>query len=68
MNYEDLSLELLEKAKACKTPEELFTLAKEEGVELSEDEVAAISGGQLPSVSGPFVDYQCPRHQSGWRG
>ena len=30
---------------ACKTPEELMALAKEEGHELSEDEIEAISGG-----------------------
>ena len=32
MNYEDLSPELKEKAKACKTPEDILALAKEEGI------------------------------------
>ena len=45
MNIEDLSPEVLEKAKACKTPEELFALAKEEGIGLSEEELEALSGG-----------------------
>ena len=45
MNIEDLSPEILEKAKACKTPEELAALAREEGVELSDEQLEAISGG-----------------------
>lgn len=46
MNFEDLSPELQEKVKACKTAEELFALAKEEGVELTEDQLETIAGGQ----------------------
>lgn len=45
MNYEDLTPEQMEKAKACKTPEELLALAKEEGYELSEEDLNAVSGG-----------------------
>ena len=41
----DLSPELREKAKACKTPEEMLALAKAEGYKLSEEELAAVSGG-----------------------
>ena len=41
----DLSPELREKAKACKTPEEMLALAKAEGYKLSEGELAAVSGG-----------------------
>ena len=33
------------KAKGCKTPEELLSLAQEEGYEFSEDELVAITGG-----------------------
>jgi len=36
MNFEDLTPELQAKVKACKTPEEIFALAKEEGYELSD--------------------------------
>lgn len=67
MNYEDLSPEVLEKAKACKTPEELFALAKEEGIELSEDELAAVSGGELPFPQDPRKAH-CTDRQHGWRG
>ena len=45
MNFDDLTPEQKEKARACKTPEEMLALAEEEGFELSDDELAAISGG-----------------------
>lgn len=45
MKLEDLSPELREKAKACKTADELLSLAKEEGVEIPDAELAGISGG-----------------------
>ena len=45
MNYHDLTPEQMEKARACKTPEDILALAKEEGYELSEDELEAVSGG-----------------------
>ena len=45
MNYEDLSPDLQEKVKSCKTPEEILKLAKEEGYELSDAELEGISGG-----------------------
>ena len=41
----DISPELREKAKACKTPEEVLVLAKKEGYKLSDAEMEAISGG-----------------------
>ena len=45
MDIKDLTEEQIEKAKACKTAEEFFALAKEEGIELSEEELDAMSGG-----------------------
>ena len=45
MNFEDLTPEQKKKALACKTPEELLKLAKEEGYEISEEELEGISGG-----------------------
>ena len=47
----DLSPELREKAKACKTPDEMLALAKAEGYKLSEEELAAVSGGGTWSCS-----------------
>ena len=41
----NISDELREKAKACKTPEDMLVLAKAEGYKLSEAELEAVSGG-----------------------
>ena len=48
MNFKDLAPELQEKLKAAKTIEELAELAKAEGVDLSEDQLKAVSGGMNP--------------------
>lgn len=62
MNYNDLSEEQKAKAAECKTPEELLALTKEEGYEISAEELDAISGGDW--VSTP--DYtQCPNWELG---
>lgn len=45
MKLEDLSPELREKAMKCTTSEELLALAKAEGMELSEEDLEAVSGG-----------------------
>lgn len=45
MDFEYLDGELQEKAKACKTPEDFLKLAADEGYELSDEEIASISGG-----------------------
>ena len=43
--FEGLTKEQIEKAKNCKTNEELLELAKEEGVELTDEQLEAVSGG-----------------------
>lgn len=45
MKFEELTPEQREKALACKTPEEFLALAKEEGYELSSEDLEGISGG-----------------------
>ena len=45
-----LTPEQIEKAKACKSTDELLKLAKEDGVELNEEQLQAISGGCSGSV------------------
>lgn len=45
MSFDELTEEQKARARACKTTEELLALAKEEGYELSEDELEAIAGG-----------------------
>lgn len=55
MKFEDLTPELQAKAAACQTDEELLALAKDEGYELSIEELEGISGG-----------WGC--HDRDWRG
>ena len=45
MGFEEVTPELKEKAIACKTTSELIELAKEEGMELTDEQLDAISGG-----------------------
>jgi hypothetical protein len=45
VNYENLSSEQQERAKACKTPEELSSLAEEGGFELSDEMLEGVAGG-----------------------
>ena len=40
-----LSDEQIAKVKACKSPEELLALAKKAGIELSDEQLAAVNGG-----------------------
>ncbi|MEE0027577.1 MAG: Nif11-like leader peptide family natural product precursor [Atopobiaceae bacterium] len=63
MNFENLSPELKQRAKDCQSPEEIVALAKEEGYELSLDELSAVSGGDWDcwSVCADYVnDDPCP--------
>ena len=46
-----LTEEQISKVKACKTQEELLALAKQEGVELSEEQLSAVSGGACSSTN-----------------
>ena len=45
MKFEDLTPEQQEMARACKTPEEVLALAKENGIELTDAQLEAVSGG-----------------------
>lgn len=47
MDYNDLTEEQKAKARKCHSNEELLELAKAEGVELSDDQLDAISGGDV---------------------
>ena len=54
---EGLSEEQVAKVKACKNAEELLSLAKEEGIELTDEQLASISGGACIS----FSSIHCPK-------
>ena len=66
MKFEDLTPEQREKAKSCKNPEELLAMAREEGYELSNEQLQAVSGGDwscwdVCSGYDPNKDYyNCP--------
>ena len=47
MGVHDIPENLLEEARNCSTTEELFALAKREGYELSEEELASVAGGSI---------------------
>jgi hypothetical protein len=49
INLKGLTKEQIEKAKSCTNQEELLRLAKEEGVELNEEQLEAVSGGACTS-------------------
>ena len=53
MKFSDLTPEQQEKARACKTPEDMLALAKAEGYELSDEDLEAVSGG---NAWGEFID------------
>ena len=47
MKLEDLTPELKEKLKACKTPEELMELVEAEGIELTDEDLEGVAGGNI---------------------
>ncbi len=59
-----LSKEQIAKVRECKNQEELLNLAKQEGVELTDEQLTAISGGGACSVVsnvGDFLNpFDCP--------
>ena len=55
-----LTKEQIEKVKACKNSDELLALAKAEGVELTNEQLTAISGGGACSVVSDVGDFLNP--------
>ncbi len=45
MKFKDLTEEQRAEVKACKSPDEILKLAKDEGFELSDEELENMSGG-----------------------
>ena len=59
MDYKDLTAEQKERARACKTMEDFVALAQEEGVDLSDDQLEAVSGGGWNSCGKYKSDEEC---------
>ena len=53
MRFEDLTTKQKEKAIACKTPDDIITLAKEEGIDLTDEQLEGIAGGGWTHPSCP---------------
>ena len=49
MSYEDLTDAQKERLDGCETPEDVSELTKDEGYDLSEEELKAAFGGQMVS-------------------
>ena len=62
MDIEKLNPAVKAKLKGCETPEEIRTLAQEEGYELSDSELEGISGGWDNSNGRPYD----PRDSHNW--
>lgn len=45
MKFADLSPEQAKRAMACTTPEEMLALAKEEGYDLTDEQLEGVAGG-----------------------
>ena len=60
-----LTEEQIAKVKACNNSDELLTLAKAEGIELTDEQLTAISGGGACSVISDIGDklnpFDCPK-------
>ncbi|MBP3893359.1 MAG: hypothetical protein J6D34_04875 [Atopobiaceae bacterium] len=54
MDFDNIPDDVKERAKSCKSPEELLALAKEAGISLTDDQLEAISGG-----IGPGCQWDC---------
>ena len=52
MDLSNISDQLMEEARNCRTPEELLALAKREGIELTDEQIEGVAGGQ--DWCGPF--------------
>ena len=60
MDANDIGSDLREKAKECKSPAEVLSLANAEGYRLTEEELEAISGG---SWNSSCHTYMCFSHE-----
>lgn len=56
-----LTAEQIEKIKACKDAAEMLKFAKEEGIELSDEQLEAVSGGCGTTTSPREVNRSCSK-------
>ena len=46
MDFSNIPENVMSEARNCKSPEELFDLAKREGIELTDEQLEGVAGGQ----------------------
>ena len=59
MDQKSLTEEQIEKMKACASREELSALAKEEGIDLNDEQLEEISGGGWSAEDLKVYDLEC---------
>lgn len=64
MKFEEMSRELMEEARACKTAEACLDFLKAHHIELNEEQMAAFSGG-IDLGTPPSGKSECPKNKSG---
>ena len=72
INKNELTKEMLEKAMACKTAEDLIAYAKTEGIAITKDEAEAymaeladveLDGKELKNIAGGYCYSDCPDYE-----
>lgn len=58
-----LTEEQIAKIKACKSSEEVLALAKQEGIQLTDEQLTAVSGGCLLESTPEFTCPKCGSHE-----
>ena len=57
MDFDNVPDDIKERAKSCKSTEELLALAKEVGIDLTDEQLEAIAGGYDPNCSWDCLQY-----------
>lgn len=67
MKFENISPEQLARARECKSMEEILALVKEEGFELTDEQLEAIAGGAWRNPFASIEDFinSCKSFQPG---
>ena len=59
MDLNELTEEQKAKALACESPEELLALAREEGMELTDEQLEGVAGGWGSASCGDYTPEPC---------
>lgn len=62
--FRGLTEQQISKVRSCKNPSEILSLAKEEGVELTDEQLEAINGGACSDSTDKTTDKEKPKIES----